>query len=296
MAVETLAQERKVVREKFEIACLAFLAKQYQLSEDDSRAIVASLDHGLEAAYQKRGIEIARSVFTDDVVNFSDSTDLLDTVNCAVSSMADQSLHPVAADLMIEVLLRPNKVMRDYLAALSQGYFAFHALGLDPDCSDERLKLAKQHPWIADSSILLPLLALSCQNHQYAQDLFARMRELGFTIYTTERLCMEVQDHAYWALANFSDKSVSGPEILQAAASGPGYKQNLFLDGFVSWARSEGNPVFLDYMEQCLGTNFQTELYDSVKAKLAEYDRIVLQSAVYAVASTWKQIWRKFKK
>lgn len=29
--------------------------------------------------------------------------------------------------------------------------------------------------------------------------------------------------------------------------------------------------------------------------KLAEYDRIVLQSAVYAVASTWKQIWRKFK-
>ena len=30
--------------------------------------------------------------------------------------------------------------------------------------------------------------------------------------------------------------------------------------------------------------------------QLAEYDRIVLQSAVYAVASTWKQIWRKFKK
>jgi hypothetical protein len=30
--------------------------------------------------------------------------------------------------------------------------------------------------------------------------------------------------------------------------------------------------------------------------KLAKYDRIVLQSAVYAVASTWKQIWRKFKK
>ncbi len=31
-------------------------------------------------------------------------------------------------------------------------------------------------------------------------------------------------------------------------------------------------------------------------ADLAEYDRIVLQSAVYAVASTWKRIWRKFKK
>ncbi len=30
-------------------------------------------------------------------------------------------------------------------------------------------------------------------------------------------------------------------------------------------------------------------------AKLAEYDRVVLQSAVYAVASTWKHIWCKFK-
>lgn len=35
--------------------------------------------------------------------------------------------------------------------------------------------------------------------------------------------------------------------------------------------------------------------YFSDPEKLAEYDRIVLQSAVYAVASTWKQIWRKFK-
>ncbi len=31
------------------------------------------------------------------------------------------------------------------------------------------------------------------------------------------------------------------------------------------------------------------------KAQLSKYDKIVLQSAVYAVASTWKQIWRKFK-
>ncbi len=36
--------------------------------------------------------------------------------------------------------------------------------------------------------------------------------------------------------------------------------------------------------------------YFTDTAKLAEYDRIVLQSAVYAVASTWKQIWQKFRK
>ena len=36
--------------------------------------------------------------------------------------------------------------------------------------------------------------------------------------------------------------------------------------------------------------------YFTDKAILAEYDRIVLQSAVYAVAGTWKRIWRKFKK
>ena len=41
-------------------------------------------------------------------------------------------------------------------------------------------------------------------------------------------------------------------------------------------------PLFSDYFKD--------------ESKLAEYDRIVLQSAVYAVAGTWKQLWRKFKK
>ena len=36
--------------------------------------------------------------------------------------------------------------------------------------------------------------------------------------------------------------------------------------------------------------------YFTDREQLAEYDRIVLQSAVYGVASTWKQIWRKFGK
>jgi len=36
--------------------------------------------------------------------------------------------------------------------------------------------------------------------------------------------------------------------------------------------------------------------YFTDASKLADYDRIVLQSAAYAVASSWKQIWRKFKK
>lgn len=45
---------------------------------------------------------------------------------------------------------------------------------------------------------------------------------------------------------------------------------------------SQEQPLFEDYFTDAV--------------KLAEYDGIVLQSAVYAVASTWKQIWRKFKK
>jgi hypothetical protein len=45
-----------------------------------------------------------------------------------------------------------------------------------------------------------------------------------------------------------------------------------------------------DSDEQPLFKDFFTD------EELAEYDRIVLQSAVYAVASTWKKIWRKFLK
>jgi hypothetical protein len=267
--IATLAAEGKVIREKYHLRCTKFLKEQYSLVDSDCQMVADALNKGVIRAFERRGIEIARSVFTDDPVDLSDATDLLDTVNATAATIATPRLHAALADLMIEIILRPSSEVREYLAALSQGYFAYHALGLDPNCSIERLASAKSFEWVLDSSVLIPLLAVDSQNHEYASDLFARMRQLEFRIVTTDRLCSEVVDHLYWATSNFADKPLDSPQLLQAAMAGPGYKQNLFLDGYVSWATRSGNPTLSDYVVACLGDGSAVSLGGRVAKRLS---------------------------
>lgn len=251
--VTELHAERSLVREKFVAACQLFVEREYGFTDRDAEVVIGALDKGLVRAFEHRGLEIARAVFSDDAVDVSDATDILDTVNDSATTIDEVRLRSAFADLMIEVLLRPSEPMRTYLAALCQGYFAFHALGLDPNCSAERLDIARRHKWVVDSSIAISLLAIGCQNHDYAMDLVSRMRELGMRMVITDRLVNEVVDHAYWAYSNFKNESLGSISVLRAAVVGPGFKQNLFIDGFASWANTAANPLVSEYFDSCFG-------------------------------------------
>lgn len=270
-AVATIKAERDLLREKFRLSCQSFLMREYPgLDKDAVRAIVDALLHGLVLAYEKRGIEIARAVFSDGVVDISDATDVLEVLNAAGSALKHSHQKAAFADLMLEVILRPDQVMKEHLAALSQGYFAYHALGLEPRCSQARVEMAKMRGWVLDSSILLPILAVGSANHLYAVDLLRQMRLVGICYYTTDRLLDEVRDHAWWAIANFAAAPPDDSLLLQAAMAGPGFKHNLFLDGYVSWAPEQGVPSFDGYLRQCLGTGYHEDLLGAVRRKASE--------------------------
>jgi len=271
-AIATVKAHRDLIREKFREACRLFLKRESPALEDESvHSVIDALQTGLVRAYEKRGMEIARSVFSGDVVDVSDATDVLETINCACSMIPGDDQRRAFADLMIEVVLRPGEEMRQFLAAISQGYFACHALGLDPRCSRERLDMARAKKWILDSSILLPILARNCLNHLYAEDLLERMGSLGLRCFTTERLFDEVQEHAWWAITNFAASAPDDPNLLQAAMAGPGYKQNLFLDGFVKWSLPQGDPSFRLYLSECLGSDYEKDLGGSIRSKIEEW-------------------------
>lgn len=271
-AIATVKAERDLIRERFREACRLFLERDYPALEGESvRSVIDALQAGLVRAYEKRGMEIARSVFSGDVVDVSDATDVLETINRACSMIPGDDQRRAFADLMIEVVLRPGEEMRQFLAAISQGYFAYHALGLEPRCSRERLEMAQGRQWLLDSSILLPILARDCLNHLYAKDLLGRMRNLGLRCLTTERLFDEVREHAWWAITNFAASPPDDPNLLQAAMAGPGYKQNLFLDGFVKWSLTQGDPSFRLYLAECLGSDFEKDLGASIRSKVEEW-------------------------
>jgi hypothetical protein len=264
-----LKGERTLIREKFEKACSLFIKREYpKLNDREVTLIVKAIHSGLVRAYERRGMEIARSVFSDGFVNISDATDVLETINKAGAGLSTEDKKKAFADLMIEIMLKPDPEIKSYLAAISQGYFAYHALGLEPRCSEERLNMAKKRKWILDSSILLPILAVDSLNHLYARDLLRRMQNLKLMCFTTKRLSEEVRDHAWWAVTNFSGVDQYSPDLIQAATAGPGYKQNLFVDGYMKWSLDKPHPSFHEYLKMSFGPMYKRQIDDSIESAI----------------------------
>ncbi|MCJ7543603.1 MAG: hypothetical protein MUP47_03390, partial [Phycisphaerae bacterium] len=164
-------------------------------------------------------------------------------------------------------VVEPNEPQKRFLAAMSQGFFLYHMAGLDPNCNRIRRNLFTDTGWFVDSSVLLPLLAVGCHNHQYAVDLFGRLANLKAKLFTTERLLREVWRHLEWALAFVKSRSIESPEFLAAAMVAGGYKQNLFLDGYIRLAAEGAVGTFQDYLDRVCPDGITQELLFSVCGK-----------------------------
>lgn len=271
-ANERISDDRNLLKEKFLNACNLFLENNFpELERRQFDAITTNLREGLIRAFEKRGIEIARSIYKNTQLDISDNIDILDLINLSGQNLK-QNERMAYADLMIEILLNPTSIMKEYLSVLTQGYFSYHALGLDSACYNDRLQLANKSKWIVDSSILLPFFALDCNNHEYAIDLIGRIQKSGLSCITTESLLSEVVEHANWAFNHIVRLEKSRVEMLQVSLGSPGYKQNLFISGYMKWEKNEGNPNFSNYMKNCVGIGSAAKLKDSIRTSLTNHN------------------------
>jgi len=267
----TAKAEKDVLRQRFEEAIQLYLGGEYpKLSAKAVASVISCLERGLATAFRVRGLEIARSVFLDQPVDISDSMDILDQINNAAGSL-EITLAAAYSDVMIEIILRPSEAVKAYLAALSQGYFAYHALGLEPRASQDRLELAKKKVWILDSSIIIPLLARQCTNHQFAHDLLTRAAGLGFRLQTTELLFDEIFDHARFAVDIFWGASPSDPRFILAATGQAGYRPNLFIDGYVHWSIENGHPSLKTYLSEIIKLKNKSDLTRAIRDAIVSY-------------------------
>jgi len=204
-----------------------------------------------------------------DTIN---ALDLLSIINQNSSQYSDRKLSTAYADLLMKVLLSPNSAMKAYLALLSQGYFAFHVLGLDPGTSRERLDIAKSKFWVLDASVIIPILALGCTSHNYALDLILRIKSLDIKLHTTELLSDEVREHAFWALKKFESESPTSPEFILASSGQARYSPNLFINGYINWSANNGNPSIKNYFKEIIGTDKPYSLDESIKLLLNKHE------------------------
>lgn len=204
------------------------------------------------ASFANRGMAIANQVFSRQLASPGDLSDVFGLVSDKAAEIEDMELRAAFIDTVHQLLVEPSPPQRKYLASVSQGYFLYHLLGLDPTFCQVRQDIFQRTLWLCDSSVILPLVAAGCYNHDYAVELFQTLADAHAKLYTTPKLLQEAWEHFDWALRFMKTTGVESPEFLRAALVKGSYKQNLFLDGYIRLSADGLVGTFKDYIDLLL--------------------------------------------
>jgi len=206
----------------------------------------------LVATFANRGLAIANQVFSNQSANPGELSDIFGYISDRTTEIENLELRGAFVDAMHQFLLEPSPPQRKYLASISQGYFLYHLLGIDPNFSHFRQDIFQKTLWFFDSSVILPLIAIGCYNHDYAIELFKTLNNSNAVLYTTQKLLREVWEHFCWALDFMKNTGAESIEFLRAALVQGSYKQNLFLDGYIRLSADGQVGTFKDYLDMIL--------------------------------------------
>lgn len=201
------------------------------------------------ATFANRGLTIANKIFSGQSAGSEELSDIFDYVARTAQSIEEMDLKAAFVEAIYRFVIDPTAPQKKYLASISQGFFLFHLLGLDPACSRLRRQVFEQTLWLCDSSILIPLLASGCYNHEYATELFAMLGRANAKIFTTSKLSQEAWEHFKWAIDFVKKSGIDTPDFLRAALVKGTFKQNLFIDGYIRLAADGNIGTFGDYIE-----------------------------------------------
>ena len=212
-----------------------------RLQELSEQAIVAS--------FASRGTMVANKVFSDQSARPEELTDVFGRVSDRAAQIEDTDLRLAFLDALHEFLVEPTPGQKKYLASISQGYFLYQLLGLDPTWGAARRAIFQRTLWLCDSSVVLPLLAKGCHLHDYTVELFEMFHDERALIATTRKLLQEAWEHLEWARRLVERFGAASLEFQRAATVGGSYRQNLFIDGYINLNATGEIGTFSDYLE-----------------------------------------------
>ena len=237
------------------------LQKCQQLAEE---AIVAS--------FANRALTIANQVFSGRSASPGELSDIFGIVTGKAVEIEDMGIRAAFVEAMHQFLVEPSPPQRKYLASVSQGYFLYHLLGLDPKFCQVRQDIFQRTLWLCDSSVMLPLVAAGCHNYDYAVELFQTLAEAKALLFTTPKLLQETWEHFDWALRFMKTAGSESPEFLRAALVMGSYKQNLFLDGYIRLSADGQIGTFKDYIDL---------IFRSGTIDRSSFDRSIIRAGIH---------------
>ena len=203
-------------------------------------------------SFANRGLVIANKIFSKQSARPDELSDVFGPVSDKAAEIENVDLRAAFIEAVHQFLVEPSPTQRQYLTSVSQGYFLYHLLGLDPKFCEVRRSIFQKTLWLCDSSVILPLIAAGCNNHDYAVKLFQTLADETALLCTTPKLLQEAWEHFQWALTFIKTTGIESPEFLRAALVKGSYKQNLFLDGFIRLSAEGKVGTFKDYLESIL--------------------------------------------
>ena len=206
------------------------------------------------ATFARRGSMIANRVFAEQSALPEELSDVFGCVSDQATEITDRELRAAFVEAVHQLIVTPTAQQRDYLASVSQGYFLFHLLGLDPKCGEMRRNMFRRTLWLCDSSVILRRVAIGCNEHDFSCELFRVLEEEEALLWTTRKLLQEAWEHLDWALRFIQEHGTDSMDFLRAAILDGSYEQNLFFDGYIR-LRADGRVgSFRDYLELSFGS------------------------------------------
>jgi hypothetical protein len=181
----------------------------------------------------------------------------------------------VAVISVLESLLAgPTAEEKVYLGAALQATFSLHLLGYSPELVEIRERQLAKTAFLLDSNVVLPTLARSSPGYEAATQLVAALMEAECMVATTATFGKEVADHGRWAVRHVERAgSALATEILEAATGRAGFRENLFLCGFLEeLAAPGGTNDFAAYLDSACGNDqahrgFESAFVDAISER-----------------------------
>jgi len=229
-------------------------------------------EEAIVASFANRALTIANQVFSGQSASPGELSDIFGLVSDKAVEIEGMAIRAAFVEAMHQFLVEPTPPQRNYLASVSQGYFLYHLLGLDPKCCEVRQDIFQRTLWLCDSSVMLPLVAAGCHNHDYAVELFQTLTGENASLFTTPKLLQEAWEHFDWALRFMKTTGAESPEFLRAAMLRGSYRQNLFLDGYIRLSADGQVGTFKDYLDL---------IFRSGNIDRSSFDRSIIRDGIH---------------
>jgi SIR2-like domain len=194
-------QDFEHLRERFKSSLQLRLRKHYPaLDGEEATKIASDIEASLTGYFKEGGLTLATTLFSKrQRRSQAVPSSIIKFINEASARYDDLLRRQAFSTVSIEAFVGAESAEREYLGRISQGFFAFHSLGVFGEVAIERLKEAKKTVWLIDSSAQISALALAASTNSAFADSFSRLKTAGVRLFTTEKLFDETCEHLRFA-------------------------------------------------------------------------------------------------